>query len=126
MKRGYKRLLKLADHLESDKRGHDLFDFGVYHRLGGCGTSGCGLGECPTLWKSWKFIEGFPRVKGMEVRESAEFWFELSISEAIYLFYPAGMGWRSNVGVLLNHTATAHEVAENMRAFVAMKVEEEG
>jgi len=65
------RLLKLADHLESGKLGHQVFDFGVVNAMlykkyprqvpHGCGTHGCAIGELPILFpRSWGWIDGDP------------------------------------------------------------------
>ena len=62
-----KRLAKLADHLSSGKLGHDVFDYntwGLFESSGkqnkqykvSCKTSGCALGECPTIFpRHWKY-----------------------------------------------------------------------
>jgi len=72
------RLLKLADHLESGKLGHKVFDFGVVNATlyqnhpqqvpHGCGTHGCAMGELPILFpRSWGWINGDPVLKKTHV-----------------------------------------------------------
>ena len=122
MKRGYKRLLKLADHLESDRRGHDAFCFSKYHEETDCGTVGCALGECPTVWKTWKIMGQIPAIKyDMTALESAAYWFEITERQAEHLFFPRNQNTRSFGGKDLDIHATAHEVADNIRAFVTRK-----
>ena len=45
------RLLRLADHLDHGKLGHEEFDFKQYNDTteSMCGTAGCAIGECPIL-----------------------------------------------------------------------------
>lgn len=56
------RLLELAAHLKSDRRGHKFFDFSLFTagprdpERHGCGTSGCAFGELPVVWpEAWEF-----------------------------------------------------------------------
>ena len=124
MKRGYKRLLKLADHLESDRRGHDVFDFSIFHQVNRCGSIGCALGECPTLWKSWIFDGRYPKLKFkrfLDIEENVKYWFGISGDAVDHLFYPESQHPDRFGGKELGDDATAHEVAENMRAFVNRK-----
>jgi len=60
------RLLELAAHLKSDRRGHTRFDIRVFcagpdiPANGECGTSGCSLGECPYAFPNdWFFWNAF-------------------------------------------------------------------
>jgi len=125
VKKGYKRLLKLADHLESDKRGHDKFDFGRFSGKTLCGTAGCALGECPTIWKTWTFRlangSSLPCIGDMAPSTSAECWFDISEDAARHLFFALRQKPVVFGGKYLEGSATATEVAENIRAFVKLK-----
>jgi hypothetical protein len=107
------RLLKLAKHLEGRRLGHKKFDFTIFsegklNRAGTCGTSGCAIGECPTLFpRDWRMtvevdINGKRTSSGPELRRSkdqygyrlgnfnaAEKYFGLSENDARVLFQPA-------------------------------------
>jgi hypothetical protein len=92
------RLLKLAKHLENGRPGgHEVFDFSIwsvgpvgYGRQ--CGTSGCALGECPTLFPDQWFLT--PRgPNAWDVMcgnkrnlDGAEYFFGLRFPEASALF----------------------------------------
>ncbi len=124
------RLLKLAEHLESGKLGHKEFYFGNYN-VGefdgrGCGTSGCAIGECPIVFKEWKFDDnGTPVVgKSQTAESSGTKFFNISISEYEHLFYPFSQNVEMYGGNTLGYSATKEQVASNIRAFVA-KMESE-
>lgn len=121
-----KRLLKLAKHLESGKLGHAHFDFTTFHegkptKLH-CGTSGCALGECPVVFrKDWEFEgrEVSLRGKHLGAYLSAEIFFGLQQREVYELFNPFTQWSR------LHASATAKEVAANIRAFIERKEKKE-
>ncbi len=109
-----KRLLKLAKHLESGKRGHAKFDYTVLRSR--CGTSGCALGECPFAFPGeWTFVGGIPTVfpdPFHGVIASAEEFFDIDGDQVEFLFYS---NCSSNP---LPITATAKRVAKHIRKFV--------
>jgi hypothetical protein len=116
-----KRLEKLATHLEKGKLGHDKFDFSRYTAEGDCGTSGCALGECPTLFrKHWRFYHiGDPIVADNDFPiESAQSFFGLDHGQAKHLFYPLCQNTRIYGGRMLGNKATRRQVASNIRAFI--------
>ncbi len=117
-----KRLLKLANHLTSGNRAHKKFDFGVWNgdrggqqlNQNGCGYSGCGIGECPELFRRhWKWLHGYPVLrKGSLPREtfrrpvySGMEFFDLSEDEFTSLFIPNSS----------NRDSTARQVAARIR-----------
>ena len=134
------RLLKLADHLEKGKLFHDMFNFGLYSTahetnpiipaaVGGgttCGTMGCALGECPTVFPDeWVLIRGYPNIVAEVVegyagapRNSAAKFFDIDPRAVDHLFYPDHQNIIRYGGKDLNSTATKEEVAANIRAFV--------
>jgi len=142
-----KRLLKLAEHLETGKLGHKKFDFGKYNsekdphtevKPYSCGYAGCALGECPIVFpKLWQFsIDGTPALRTSNrdnayldgARESQEF-FGITYNEAGALFVPNGewcngdtwyetAPWNKKV---LIDSATKKQVAAAIRRFVAWK-----
>lgn len=88
------RLLKLAQHLETGKLSVDKFNIQMYRsQFSGGGTSGCAIGECPTLFpEQWAWTEGdfpYPTLIGstsIYTREDACVFFEISGQEFHSLF----------------------------------------
>lgn len=125
-----KRLLKLADHLSSRKLGHTTFDYGTWGTFEqstdpkvtkrskeqfkvSCSTSGCALGECPTLFpRLWEYgklndnalekikqygtLDISPNLKkgsnGAPTEDAAEF-FGVGMQVATLLFHPDEEYW---------------------------------
>jgi hypothetical protein len=131
------RLLKLAEHLESGKLGHVEFDFSAWNKtanggdeVDGCGFSGCAIGECPVVFPDdWCFNEGVPCLVGIDAgpfdgpRLSGQNFFDLDRSEFNHLFLPGCQLPNNYGGEYLRPTATRQQVASNIRAFVAEKLE---
>lgn len=104
------RLLKLADHLEYGKLGHESFNFKqitTVTEIGNfCGTNGCGIGECPIAFSDdWEFkrlkvyddIESGLVTVGLKSEKDATYYspfkgakeyFELDTLEVEILFVP--------------------------------------
>lgn len=127
---GLQRLVQLAEHLEHGRLGHEKFDFSTYNDTNenACGTAGCALGECPILFPSeWHFYNyGTPLLIDGQLcycTESAIRFFDISRREAQHLFYPIGQDCDSLGGNQLDYDATKEEVAQNIRAFVAIKAQ---
>ncbi len=126
MKPNYRRLEKLAAHLETGKLGHGKFDFDHFNRgtmdRNGCGTSGCALGECPIMFpRHWKFSadQGFPVLKttvcGSPMVSATQF-FGISYENAGQLFNPdTSAPWNKTP---LWGNATRHQVAAAIRRFI--------
>lgn len=121
------RLLKLADHLETGKRGHKTFDFSVLFRQARCGTAGCAIGECPWVFPDewhlarvdWGGVKYDPELRensNGDGWEDAIQFFGISERVADSLFMP-GECPRFN-GVRLGDDATPVAVAANIRAYV--------
>ncbi len=126
-KLGDTRLLALADHLESDKRGHDRFDLGVFSTsrpyIRNCETAGCALGECPYVFPDhWQFDNAcHPVLKGSSKNSpflDADKFFDLKGSSWCHLFSPDGQNTKIFGGKVLNRDATPQEVAHNIREYV--------
>lgn len=138
-----KRLLKLAEHLETGKLGHKKFDFSLYNSAKyvfdtvepySCGYAGCALGECPIVFpKLWQFaIDGTPVLRtsdedneDMDGSVESESFFGITHQEAAFLFIPTWnytekehAPWNKKV---LPTTATKKQVAAAIRRFVAWK-----
>lgn len=123
-----RRLLKLAQHLESGKLGHKKFDFTTINddEPNKCGSAGCALGEMPIVWpkllkfSDWSgvtFIDE-PRY-GRATYETAESFFGMDSEDIANLFSPGYI--HKEWGRKLGDRATAVQVAANIRAFVAWK-----
>lgn len=132
-----KRLLKLAEHLESGKLGHNKFDFSVINcdlvgdaikdTLFMCGTMGCAMGELPVCFpRAWTFggidfpvklRDGSSYDWHIDVRE----WFSIVREEMYHLFHPDSQIPSLYSGKHLTGKATAKQVAANIRAFVKKK-----
>lgn len=136
-----KRLLKLAEHLETGKLGHKKFNFGVFNadkhswsveKPYSCGYAGCALGECPVLFpRKWQFAaDGSPVLSTTDrdnentlpTDEAAEF-FGITRKECALLFVPYEGIAQWNRHVLGEH-ATKKQVAASIRRFVAWKEKE--
>ncbi len=124
-----RRLLKLAEHLESGKLGHKKFDFSTLNTTddftiprGVCGTLGCAIGECPIAFPMlWRFNpeSGTPELlNGTEDFEAAETFFGISMLQGEHLFCPNQQETSAYGGRVLGDHATAQQVAANIRAFV--------
>jgi len=131
-----KRLLKLAEHLESDYRGHKKFDFNIVASGDpkvSCGTAGCALGECPIAFpRNFKFdiLDGDFEIalrKGQPGRDwlaprpsflAAEKFFGLTRGQADHLFCPHRQNTEDYGGRELGRKAKPSSVAKNIRIFV--------
>lgn len=130
-KLGKKRLLKLADHLESGKLGHKKFYFGAYNRDRylddpkpySCGYMGCAIGECPIVFpRDWQFnaaAEPGLRNGGVHELYAAQDFFSIERDEASALFMPDWKRWWTDS--TLPVSATRKQVARSIRQFVAWK-----
>jgi len=118
------RLLKLAQHLETGKLGHDGFDFKVYHDEGDCGTVGCAIGECPTVFPDdWEIDRHEPVLRGYSSQaQSAMNFFFINRPQYHHLFVPNMQKPSQFGGVDLDGDATKEQVAANIRSFVAKKL----
>lgn len=142
------RLLTLAAHLKSDRRGHKIFDFRFVtsglrdEERHGCGTAGCALGELPVVWPdAWDFGEPLTtmsfnysvRLKsqdwsyacGLSAHSGACEWFELSEDEVSALFYANKILAGISPIQALPNSATAKQVADRFIAFVKWREEQE-
>ena len=125
------RLKKLADHLMTGKLGHRVFDFSKYNigkydgnTTSGCGYAGCAIGECPIIFKQWKFGKdgGEPLIKwGYTGVGSARIFFSLEHPEENHLFLPETQDIKKYGGKTLPHKATRKQVARNIYAFIKIK-----
>lgn len=107
----YKRLLKLARHLESGKLFHNRFDYRIISQETSCGTVGCAVGEAMHLF-------GKKRPGVDNYAESVNL-FGISSEEYGFLFCPqAVIGLKSP----LSPYATEYEVALHIRKFVMDKL----
>ena len=135
---GLRRLLQLAEHLEHGQLGHDEFSFNSYHKTTECGTIGCALGECPTIWpECWMLVPDssgyyrnmlWPHLRTLgnaaaKTDQSASIFFNLTIEELSHLFYPNRQITHLYGGEDLGDDATKQQVAANIRAFVAIKAQ---
>lgn len=132
---GRERLLILAEHLEKGKLGHDQFSLMVFDRITPCGTAGCAIGECPTIWPDhWDMWHSRPILKDSEDAvggfDAAMLFFDIPANAVEVLFDlayeskqaadedmyyeppPAFLGVEQ-----LNGDATKEEVAANIRLF---------
>lgn len=134
MTTGHKRLLKLAEHLEHGKLGHDKFDFmfisADYDTGAGksCGTMGCAIGELPYAFpEDFKMDEDRNPLlrRGRSEYESDDQckWFGIDQQERLHLFFPDEQSPLLFGGTDLSVNATKEQVAANIRAFVAKKLE---
>lgn len=133
------RLLKLADHLESGKLGHDRFDFGYIHREDSdqpTNTCGCAMGEVKYCFSELRelrlpFLDyvslyATDKVAKNQVIEAyraevADFetllceFFDLSDTELAHFFYP----WVQFEGYeSLGYKATKEQVVAHIRLSV--------
>jgi hypothetical protein len=101
------RLLKLADHLEFGKLGHEKFNFKnitTVQEIGNfCNTVACGIGECPIAFPDeWEFKQlktNFAEMVTVGIKKitdithdtpfhSARLFFDMSEDEVNILFIP--------------------------------------
>lgn len=126
------RLLKLAEHLESGKLGHERFDFSVVDEMkpgesrkaNGCGTLGHTIGEMPIVWPDDFSFDGYGWIRGEGRRpfdDGSDEWFGISRRHSNWLFLPNCSGPQLPA---LDRYATAAQVASNIRLYV--KLREEG
>lgn len=120
------RLLKLAEHLETGKLGHEVFDFSQFNNANTniCGTAGCAIGECPVIWPDeWEFCTvGLPTLKDKYTpRGSATSFFGIISKEYDHLFIPTHQNINEYGGKVLGIDATKEQVATNIREFVKRK-----
>ena len=135
---GRDRLLKLAKRLFRRKLGVGKFNFAVFYSTN-CTSSGCALGECPSLFpKYWRYSKNFRRT-GDDMKSydvilkstgkgnfiGATKFFGISRYEADNLFAPDSQcEFGDETTRELPDWATAKEVAENIRLFVKLKDKE--
>ena len=128
---GLRRLMKLAEHLESGTLGHDRFNFSTIHvdRVDSdCKSVGCAMGELPFVFpKQWKFDRDDVVLRSgntpawgeqIELLDVADF-FGIEEPDVYSLFYPGpkSVGYSG-----LQMTATRKQVARHIRRFVEGKV----
>lgn len=125
------RLLQLADHLLNGKLGHATFDFAYYNLdksgfnsgpTNICRTNGCAIGEMPIIWpRRFKFWSNgvIPYREGMPT--TREF---LGLVNQDYevLFMPRSIPTHEGFG--LPSWATKEEVAEQIKKFVQLRMEQ--
>ena len=111
------RLLKLAEHLEGGKLGLSSFDFYHYRKQTACGTVGCAIGDCGSVFLEW------PKNADWQMAvDFSEKFFCLEKEEFSLLFKPQSC---SIHGVLMDN-ATKKQVAAHIRSFVTKKCQEVG
>jgi hypothetical protein len=116
------RLLKLADHLETNF-GHDKFDFHVVtegaRKANGCGTLGCAYGELPIAFPNvYRFVENPYYDWGVDGPTAYHF-FEIGHMAYGAIFEPDAEEERDDLGCpFLAPTEPTH-VAANIRHIVA-------
>lgn len=140
-----KRLLKLANHLKSNKLGHKRFSFKVTNIFVSpsgeiqesipykCGTNGCAIGECPIVFpKDWLFSKGadpvLRRFKEQDIswqwyaiRPSIMEFFGITDEESKHLFMPDEQMPVRYGGVKASETASPKLIARNILAFIKKK-----
>lgn len=121
----FDRLAELETHLRYGQLGHASFSFARVVQLTPCGTAGCALGELPFIWpKDWRFegrasesgYTGWPRMDLHDLFSGALDWFGIGMEEYDHLFLPGKQNPKYG-GEYLSCSATAEEVAGNIRAF---------
>lgn len=142
------RLLELAAHLKSDRRGHKFFDFTIFSagqrdpERHGCGSAGCAFGELPVVWPDhWDFgrtwgatnpmlygvrlkSSDWPYANSLSAHAGTSEWFELSEDEVFALFYADRRLREASPIEPLSYDATAEEVADRFIAFVKWREEQ--
>lgn len=99
MKIGDRRLLKLADHLESQHRGLQRFDFGSVCTVRSCGSAGCAIGEMPAVWpKSWEWNDGNTQVTQPTFLRPCDAPYDCDYYGRAYMVVRAGSGVRDSCG----------------------------
>lgn len=123
----FDRLEELAEHLEKGVLSHERFDISTFRDE--CGTAGCALGECPTLWpEDWKWIKlnntYFPVLQRYSsspfvgTAYSAYEWFGIDAFMFSHLFYRVSQITELFGGEYLYEDVTRYQVASNIRAFI--------
>jgi hypothetical protein len=124
-------LLKLAEHLETGKLGHEVFNYHVVNggALGeqlydnGCGSCGCALGELPYAFpEDFKWKDGWPcRIDDpnpdVPLSYEANKFFQITERECQHLFCGQMLPGFGRLGP----QPTKEQVAANIRAFVAKR-----
>ncbi len=142
------RLLVLAAHLKSDRRGHKKFDFSCFSQgprdpeRHWCGSAGCALGELPVVWPyAWEFgrsalffdgvtyavklkTQNLVHANTSSAHAGAVEWFELSDAEVHALFHSAYVLPGETPIEALPESATAEQVADRFIAFVKWREEQ--
>ena len=122
-----RRLLKLAEHLESGELGHQKFDFSRFNNTTEpkCGTAGCAIGELPVIdRRNWMWNNVGSPVLRVPARGSyspigdAAAYFGIPYAAASHLFLPHGQDTEQFGGRKLGDRAKREQVAANIRAFV--------
>lgn len=116
----YKRLLKLARHLERGKLYHEVFKydgfsegkmFGLFGR-----SCGCALGEAKVIFLGQRVGDSNRELNKWDVAGQL---FGISQEEAGYLFAPCNISGSPNS---MLPTATQYQVAAHIRKFVMDKL----
>ena len=140
------RLLVLAAHLKSDRRGHKRFAMWTVTQgprdpeRYGCGTAGCAFGELPVVWPEiWEFARYKPKSKEYYVKlksqdsshrsvqatiHGAMEFFELEEVEVDALFFSGHSHNRPALIPVLQSGCTAKQVADRFIAFVKWREEQ--
>jgi len=127
------RLKKLADHLMTGKLGHKKFSFADYNSSPNsmnipykCGFSGCAIGECPVIFRQWKFnVIANPVLKNHgDPADSAMDFFDINSNECDHLFMPNEQICGMYGGEDLLGYSTREQVARNIYAFIKIKSKE--
>jgi hypothetical protein len=133
----YKRLQKLENHLRKGKLAHKKFDFSCFNfdtkinwekrgeiNTNVCGTAGCALGECPAVFKEWKWDDDIVVLKKNSngfAFSDAETFFGLTEEQVEHLFNPNGQVTRLYGGRTADVDASRVEVANNIRDFIKVE-----
>lgn len=130
-------LIRLAEHLETGKLGHDRFDFATIsegdRKENFCGTAGCALGELPVIWPDVFWLYSLPtgdysvayrnNTPGRNWDDVEDF-FGLSKFEVDHLFLP-----RRQLSIYggtrrLKTIISRQEIAAHLRAFCQLSDEQ--
>lgn len=128
----FKKLEKIAEHLEGDDLGLDTFDFNVLLRRNHCGTMGCAIGEFPFIFPKDFYIErnsvmayknANPFAEITSVSDgmasssfNVEKFLNIPYSEFNHLFIPHGQNLAINH--VLSGDASKQQVANNIRHYI--------
>jgi len=123
-----KRLEKLADALMVLSENENFtFDFSDWYDTDlDCGTCGCAIGYCPTVFpKHWEIVGNMPILKNIEnevnfgvVDYSGREFFGLSMSQFDHLFIGGLQSPSLFGGRMLTRNSRATSVAKNIYAFI--------